>query len=101
MLNYRQVRQLLLQTFDVPVRARSWDTQQIMPMGIPKENLSFTRVELKEVFNEEKCGNIYNSQSTDTEGAMESVCINGVSVLSGSCYLSNKYTFYLVKILQK
>ena len=99
MLNYEQIRQLLLQTCDGAVRARSGDTQQIMPMGIPKENLSFTRVELQEVFKEEKCGNIYNRQNTNSGGAMESVFINGVSVLSGSCYLSHKYTFYLVKIL--
>ena len=48
-----------LQTFDVPVHAWSEGTQKIMPMGLPKENWGFTRVELQEVFNEEKCGHIY------------------------------------------
>ena len=42
-----------------------------------------------------------NPVDTDTEEAIESVCISGVSVLSGSCYLSPKYSFYLIKILQK
>ena len=33
----------------------------------------------------------------DTEKAIESVGINRVPVLSGSCYLSQKGTFYLNK----
>ena len=48
-----------LQTFEVPVRAWSEDTQLIMPVGLLKENWGFTRVELQEVSNEKKCGNIY------------------------------------------
>ena len=35
-----------------------------------------------------------NLVDTDTEGIIESVLINGVPVLSGSCYLSQKDTFY-------
>ena len=31
---------------------------------------------------------------TDTEGVIKRVLINGVSVLSGSCYLSQEDTFY-------
>ena len=38
---------------------------------------------------------------TDTEGTAESVHINGVSVLSGSCYPSQKKPFYLNKIPRK
>ena len=30
--------------------------------------------------------------NTDTEGGIESVIFNGVSVISGSCYLSQKFT---------
>ena len=38
----------------------------------------------------------------DTEGAIESICINRVSVISGSCHQSQKYTFYFkIKIPQK
>ena len=35
--------------------------------------------------------------TTDTEGAIESVRFNGVSVLSGSCYLSKKDAPYYEK----
>ena len=35
-----------------------------------------------------------NLVDTDTEGIIKRVLINGVSVLSGSCYLSQKDTFY-------
>ena len=31
----------------------------VMPMGLAKENKGFTRVELQEVYNQEKCGHIY------------------------------------------
>ena len=39
-----------------------------------------------------------NPVNTDTEGTMDSVRINGVSVLSGLCKLSQKYTFYWGKL---
>ena len=39
-----------------------------------------------------------NPVNTDTEGTMDIVRINGVSVLSGLCKLSQKYTFYWRKI---
>ena len=36
----------------------------------------------------------------DTEGAIESVRVNGLCILSRSCYLSKKYSFYYNKILK-
>ena len=42
-----------------------------------------------------------NPVNTDTEGTAESVHINGVSVLSGSCYQSQKKPFYQNKIPKK
>ena len=39
-----------------------------------------------------------NPVKKDTEGATESVRINGVSVWSGSCYENKKDTFYWYKI---
>ena len=39
--------------------------------------------------------------NTDFEGAMERIRINGVSVLTGSRYSSQKDTFYWSKILKK
>ena len=38
-----------------------------------------------------------NPVNTDTEGAKESIRINGVSVLSGSCYENKKDPFYRYK----
>ena len=35
-----------------------------------------------------------NPFHTDTKGTLDSVRINGVSILSGLCELSKKYTFY-------
>ena len=39
-----------------------------------------------------------NPVNTDTEGTMDSVRINGVSILSGVCKLSQTYTFHWSKI---
>lgn len=39
-------------------------------------------------------GHKSNPINTDTEGVIESVRSNGVSIISGSCYESQKYTFY-------
>ena len=35
-----------------------------------------------------------NTFNTGNEGAIENVCINRVSILTGSCYSSKKDTFY-------
>ena len=40
-------------------RKTTHGSEHQMPLGLLKENLSFTRVELQEVFNEEDCGHIY------------------------------------------
>ena len=42
-----------------------------------------------------------NPVNTETDGATESIRINGVSVLSGSCYENQKDTFCWYKILRK
>ena len=42
-----------------------------------------------------------NPVNTETDGATESIRINGVSVLSGSCYENKKDTFCWYKILRK
>lgn len=39
-------------------------------------------------------GHKSNPINTDTKGVIESVSSNGVSILSGSCYESQKDTFY-------
>ena len=42
-----------------------------------------------------------NPVNTDTEGAIESVRINGVSLLSGSCYQSQKTPFINTNTLKE